>query len=730
MSTVAITFADELRARGDDALASIFKLRPDLVSPVPNDFSALAARATSTPSLVRALDSINMWHYQIIEAACALPEPFKKSEIVAVTSEETAFALDHLWQMGLLYKEGNNYRTPTNLKMLIGDEPAGLGPIAVKKFDFSILKEIPKASEEVLAKLTWGPPRGQIGNIKKPGNAIGWLLDNGVLVALDSNTVALPRDVAIKLRGGKIHKDMVSKAPNLIGKEVVQKQIDLAAIANISTILRWCEELLHNLSDEPPTALRTGGLGVRDLKKIAEHLGIDETCAGFVAELCYLGGLLVIDSDDQILPTSAFDIWLTKSAEERWYSLVVLWLDTSRVSGLIGKNSDKNVAPLGPELDRAGASLIRRSTLKVLNDNPQLTPDVKSLQEIVKWINPQRANNDYVEWTLREAEWLGITGQGALSTFGSNLLNEKEVLEIESALPKPVDHILIQADNSAVAPGPLTPELASEMGTIADIESRGGATVYRFSDSSIRRGLDHGKTGDQIKTFLSKISKTPMPQPLEYLITDIAKRHGRLRVGSAHTYIRCEDEDLVQQILHDKKCEHLRLRKIAPQVLVTDFELAEVIGELREFGYLPAAENSGGVLLSQPNLRRSKSRPKPPRIISEFTAPKDAIVTAAVKTIRAGERSKKVESIIPGTSSNETLALINQYINEGKSLIISYADNNGGVSNRIIEPISISLGTLTARDETSDEILQFRIPRINGVAPSLTKSENKADLDL
>jgi len=730
MSTVAITFADELRARGDDALASIFKLRPDLVSPVPNDFSALAARATSTPSLVRALDSINMWHYQIIEAACALPEPFKKSEIVAVTSEETAFALDHLWQMGLLYKEGNNYRTPTNLKMLIGDEPAGLGPIAVKKFDFSILKEIPKASEEVLAKLTWGPPRGQIGNIKKPGNAIGWLLDNGVLVALDSNTVALPRDVAIKLRGGKIHKDMVSKAPNLIGKEVVQKQIDLAAIANISTILRWCEELLHNLSDEPPTALRTGGLGVRDLKKIAEHLGIDETCAGFVAELCYLGGLLVIDSDDQILPTSAFDIWLTKSAEERWYSLVVLWLDTSRVSGLIGKNSDKNVAPLGPELDRAGASLIRRSTLKVLNDNPQLTPDVKSLQEIVKWINPQRANNDYVEWTLREAEWLGITGQGALSTFGSNLLNEKEVLEIESALPKPVDHILIQADNSAVAPGPLTPELASEMGTIADIESRGGATVYRFSDSSIRRGLDHGKTGDQIKTFLSKISKTPMPQPLEYLITDIAKRHGRLRVGSAHAYIRCEDEGLVQQILHDKKCEHLRLRKIAPQVLVTDFELAEVIGELREFGYLPAAENSGGVLLSQPNLRRSKSRPKPPRIISEFTAPKDAIVTAAVKTIRAGERSKKVEPIIPGTSSNETLALINQYINEGKSLIISYADNNGGVSNRIIEPISISLGTLTARDETSDEILQFRIPRINGVAPSLTKSENKADLDL
>ena len=730
MSTAAVTFADELRARSDQDLALIFQFRPDLVSPVPNDFSSLAARATSTPSLVRALDSLNLWHYQIVEAACVLPEPFKKSELVAVTNEESATALDYLWKMGLLYKEGNNFRTPTNLKLLIGDEPAGLGPQSVGKLDFTKLKDVPKSSLDVLAKLTWGPPRGSISNIKKPGNAIGWLLENNILVALDSHTVALPREFGIKLRQGKVHRDLVTKPSNLEGKKIDQNQVDLAAIANISTILRWCEELLHNLSDEPPTALRTGGIGVRDLKRIAEHMGVDEACAGFVAELCYLSGLVVVDPDDQILPTSAFDIWLTKSAEERWYSLSILWLDTSRVSGLIGKISDKNIAPLGPELDRAGVSLIRRTTLKVLIENREISPKIESMQEVVKWWNPQRVNNDFIFWNLREAEWLGITGQGAISTFGVNLLNSSETLGVEAALPKPVDHILIQADNSAVAPGPLTAELSAELGTIADIESRGGATVYRFSEASIRRGLDHGKTGEQIKTFLTKTSKTPMPQPLDYLITDVAKRHGRLRVGAAHTYIRCEDEGLIQQILHDKKCEHLRLRKIASQVLVTELELTEVIGELREYGYLPAAENASGVLLSQPNLRRSKSRPKPPRIISEFTAPKEAIVLAAVKTIRAGERSRKVEPIIPGTSSNETLALINQYIDEKRTLVISYADNNGGVSNRIIEPISISLGTLTARDQTTGEIAQFRIPRINGVAPSLTISENKADLGL
>lgn len=727
MSITVPSFADELRTRSDEDLNDIFKLRPDLVSPVPNDFSALAARATSTPSLVRAIDSLNLWHFQIVEAACALAEPFKKSELLSITTPETNFALDHLWKMGLLYKEGNNYRTPTNLKLLIGEEPAGLGPISVKKFNFENLKQIPDSSAEVLAKLTWGPPRGQIANIKKPGAAISWLLENNVLVPIDSHTVALPRDIAIKLRGGKVHKEMKMKAQPLQGKKIDQKQIDLAAIANISTILRWCEELLHNLSDEPPTALRTGGIGVRDLKRIAEHLGVDESCAGFVAELCYLGGLVVVDPDDQILPTSAFDLWLTRSAEERWYSLVVLWLDTSRASGLIGKISERNIAPLGPELDRAGVSLIRRTTLKVLSENLQISPDISSMQEIVKWWNPQRANKDFVEWNLREAEWLGITGQGSISTFGKNLLKEDENLGVQASLPKPVDHILIQADNSAVAPGPLTPEIASEMGTIADIESRGGATVYRFSEGSIRRGLDHGKTGEQIRSFLVKTSKTPMPQPLDYLITDVAKRHGRLRVGSAHTYIRCEDEGIVTQILHDKKCENLRFRKIASQVLVTEFELNEVISELREYGYLPAAENASGILLSQPNLRRSKSRPKPPRIISEFSSPKEGVVLAAVKAIRAGERSRRVEPIVSGTSSNETLALINQYIEDGRTLMISYADNNGGVSNRIIEPISISLGTLTARDETTGEITQFRIPRINGVAPSVSVTGNKAD---
>ena len=52
--------------------------------------------------------------------------------------------------------------------------------------------------------------------------------------------------------------------------------------------------------------------------------------------------------------------------------------------------------------------------------------------------------------------------------------------EINEDLPKPVDHILIQSDHTAIAPGPLEHEIAQELAILAEIESRGGATVYRL----------------------------------------------------------------------------------------------------------------------------------------------------------------------------------------------------------------------------------------------------------
>ena len=542
----------------------------------------------------------------------------------------------------------------------------------------------------------------------------------------------MPREVAIALRGGKVHKERFIKQPSLSGAKRDERQINLAAIANVSTVLRWVEELLNFWADEPADALRAGGLGVRDLKIISTHLGVDESCTAFVTELAYLASLISIDADDRILPSNKFDIWLMQTPADRWQMLASQWLITSRVSGLVGRVEAKNVAALGPELDRVNAARVRALTLELLRENQGIAPEWNSFKEVLSWRAPVRRNSslqeELAEWTLREAEWLGITGQGALSKFGAQFLDGDDLSSINEDLPKTVDHILIQSDNTAIAPGPLEHEISQALAMMAEIESRGGATVYRFTESTIRRALDHGKTGDEIKTFLIKTSKTPMPQPLEYLIADVAKKHGKLRVGNTSSFIRCEDTALISQIMNDKKLEILALRRIAPEVVICDMDATDAMRVLRECGYLPAGESANGMILTGPRSNRALTKPRPPRVIGEVEIPDTESLKTAIRALRTGEKStyrqtrlRQVASEalgqLPRTTANETMDILNQFIIDEKTLSIGYADNNGGVTHRIIDPIRISAGALIARDHATGEVQSFRIPRITGVAP-------------
>ena len=726
------SFSDYLRSIDDAAFLALFSARPDLVTPVPPDIASLAVRACSAPSLARAIDSLNQWQFQVLEAASTLTEPFILKSLVALTDKAAAVALDHLISVGLIYPSDDGMRLPTQLRDVIGNEPAGLGPVSIVKLKLSELDDAPLDAKKVLERLIWGPPRGSVGDIKNPGPGVTWLLERKFLVPLDQRTVILPREVAIYLRGGKTHRENLINPPVLAGTKRDERQVNLAAIANISTVLRWVEELLNFWAEEPADALRAGGLGVRDLKIISNHLGVDETCTAFITELAYLTSLISVDSDERIMPSNKFDIWLMQTPADRWQVLASAWLITSRVSGLVGRAQAKNVAALGPELDRVNATRVRALTLSILNESQSIAPDAPSFLALMNWRAPVRRNSSLQEelatWTLREAEWLGISGQGAISKYGVGFLNGDDLNLINDDLPKTVDHILIQSDNTAIAPGPLEHEISQQLAIMAEIESRGGATVYRFSEATIRRALDHGKTGDEIKAFLIKTSKTPMPQPLEYLIADVAKKHGKLRVGNTSSFIRCEDTALIAQIMNDKKLEVLALRRIAPEVVICDHDAADTMRILRESGYLPAAESANGLMLSGPRKNRALTKPRPPRVIGEIEVPSEDLFNTAIRAIRTGEKSSHKQTrlrqvanealgALPRTTANETMDLVNRFIQEEKSLSIGYADNNGSVTHRIIDPIRVSAGALIARDHATGEVQSFRIPRITGVAP-------------
>jgi hypothetical protein len=720
------SYADYLRSLDDAALIALFESRSDLTSPVPSDIASLAVRASSIPSLVRAVDSLNKWQLQVLEAAAVLSEPFSEKELLQHTDKSAKFALAALVDRALIYLGYDGYRIPNNLREVLGNEIAGLGTPAAKKLKLKDLENAPAASKKVLDAMVWGPPRGAVADVKKPNPGLKWLLDEGFVSPVNQQTVVLHREVALHLRGNKVHRALAATQPELVGRTVDAKSLQLAAISNITTFLRWVEEVLNFWGQEPPMALKAGGVGVRDLRELSQHLGADTDCTSFIIEVAYISGLLTIDPDDRVLPTHQFDIWLAQPASVKWENLISAWLITSRLSGL-------DAAPMGPELDRSTASPIRKKLLALLDSAENLAPTHESLLAAVQWQLPYRRTGgipeDYIRWISREAEWLGITGQGALSTYGHLVIAGEELVSIDSDLPKTVDHILIQSDNTAIAPGPLEHEVSQELDLIADIESRGAATVFRFSEASLRRGLDHGRTGEEILAFLKKTSKTPVPQPLEYLIGDISKKHGKLRVGNASSFIRCEDTTLITQIIKDKKVEALGLRRIAPEVLICSHDAHDAMNILRAAGYLPAAEDSQGLLLSGPRIQRAQTKARPPRIVGEFEQPERAILEIAVRTIRTGEKSSAKQSTLrdisqealgslPRTTANETLELLTKHLRENptKSLSIGYADNNGLVSHRIIDPLKISAGSLMARDHATGEVLTFRIPRITGVA--------------
>ena len=720
------SYADYLRSLDDAALFALFESRSDLTSPVPSDIASLAVRASSVPSLVRAIDSLNKWQLQVLEAAAVLTEPFTEKELLQHTDKSAKFALSALADRALIYLGHGGYRIPNNVRDVLGNEIAGLGTPALKKLKLKDLAEAPAASKKVLDAMVWGPPRGAVADVKKPNPGLKWLMDQGFVSPVNQQTVVLHREVALHLRGNKVHRELLVAQPEVTGRRVEAKSLQLASISNITTFLRWIEEVLNFWGQEPAMALKAGGIGVRDLRDLTQHLGVDTECASFIIEVAYISGLLTIDPDDRVLPTHQFDIWVAQPASVKWENLLSAWLITSRMSGLAA-------APMGPELDRSSAAIIRKKVLSLLESVDGVAPTLASLIQATQWNLPYRRTGgipaEHIEWIAREAEWLGITGQGALSTYGKLFLAGDDLDAVDADLPKTVDHILIQSDNTAIAPGPLEHEVSQELDLIADIESRGAATVFRFSEASLRRGLDHGRTGEEILAFLKKTSKTPVPQPLEYLIGDISKKHGKLRVGNASSFIRCEDTALITQIIKDKKVEALGLRRIAPEVLICTHDAHDAMNILRAAGYLPAGEDSQGLLLSGPRIQRAQSKARPPRIIGEFEQPEAHLLEIAIRTIRTGEKSSAKQSTLrdissealgslPRTTANETLEILTKYLTEGpsKSLSIGYADNNGLVSHRIIDPLKISAGSLMARDHATGEVLTFRIPRITGVA--------------
>ncbi|ONI78997.1 DNA-binding protein [Actinosynnema sp. ALI-1.44] len=746
------TLTEWLRERDDAALARLLGARPDLATPIPADTSVLATRAGSRASVARAAESLDTFTLAVLDALLLCDADTRTVALADVATmlgtkvprKRVREAVDTLVDLALAWGPDNALSVVPSAREAAGMFPGGLGrrSAGLDGNDLApVLAELSEPERRLLATLAEGQPTGRSRDanslvpLEQAQTPVQKLLARGLLLRLDAETVELPRQVGLALRGANPMGQVKVNPPPVQTTAHTLSTVDSTAAGEAMELIRHTEELITLWSADPPPVLRAGGLGVRDIRKLARELRADEVRCTLIAELAFGAGLVVATdtTSPQWAPTTQADIWLAATPPHRWATLASVWLDLPRLPGLAGSKDlrDKVIAPLSEELRRPLAPTARRRVLDALAEfEPGTGVDsVEELAGLLAWRAPRRGGrlrDELVFWTVREAQALGLVAFGTLTTSARALLEDGPAVaakRMAEAMPTPVDHVLVQADLTVVAPGPLEQSLGHEINLVADVESAGGATVYRVSETSVRRALDAGRTSTDLHELFRKRSRTPVPQALTYMIDDVARRHGQLRGGAAMSFLRCDDEALLTEVAASSVGTRLELRKIAPGVLVSPVPLADVLEELRAAGFAPSAEDAEGRLMDMrssglrvPLRQRPKTsglpRPASPEqladLVSSMRAGDKAAGTRRGRTVAlAGGR---------GADTSETLALLQEAVTNGRNVYIGYVDAHGTASQRVIEPVRVGAGVLEGLDSTRSETHRFALHRITSVS--------------
>src|SRR5689334_1934441 len=345
------TLADQLRGWSDDALATLLRARPDLATPTPQDTSQLASRAGARASVLRAVDQLNRLELIVLDAVLALGGTASVAALHSVVHAEAAAvdaALDRVRGLALLWGDDDGMRALSVLGEVLGTRTSGLGPsagtlmsgygpsrvadlaravgltptgnrhedvdaVVARLADpdrvAALVEDLDEPARAILEHLAAEGKDGTVGSTE-PGAAGGpadQLLGRGLLVARDRTHVSVPREVAICLRGGHTTFERADEVPELATSARDASLVDRAAAGAAFALVRHVELLLEHWGSTPPSALRAGGLGVRDLRATAELLHTDERTAALHVEVAFAADLLATgttaDGDAVWLPT-------------------------------------------------------------------------------------------------------------------------------------------------------------------------------------------------------------------------------------------------------------------------------------------------------------------------------------------------------------------------------------------------------------------------------------------
>lgn len=751
-----------LAGLSDDTLVRLCELRADVASPPPASLGVLASRLRLPASTARAMGTLTWPDLLVLATAAALgadsgPVPIGAvSERLGVDDHDPAFraAVDTLRDLALFWGDPAHARIVPVTGAAIDAAPVE-APLPGEPVGAHLDTAWNALSERALGVL------GAVARGRTPVGALGpaasetvraaaaELVDAGLasVTGTAGGEVVVPRAHALdRARHGArssgsslldVPAWSVLGAADTSGTERADASGGVAAL----DLLHRCDALLAALSRHPAATLKAGGVGVRELRRVARAAGVDEHEVPLLLEVLAAAGLIAVgDTDvgetgfDSVwAPTEAADVWAARDRARRWAELVLAWWSMPRAPWRVGSEIEGGgtVPALGDPVGPPAAGERDRVLRALSRLDPGVEPGDDLLPEVVRWYSPvwfSRAGSRPCTQTVAEARRLGLvvgttaTGAARLLVSGAPTAGPPAADDLEpvltAALPEPVSEVIVQADLTILAPGPLVPELAADFALLADVESAGAATTYRVTETSLRRALDSGRTAAGIRDLLARTSITPVPQSLDYLIEDVARRHGRLRAGAALSFLRCDDPSLVAQVLGSPVAESCALRSVAPTVLISQARPLDLVEALREHGYAPVVEDTSGavVALTRPVARIQATSPgRAPRVPTRVATPGE--LRAAITAMRSADRVRSARGGSgDGYTGEAAIARLHEAAGSGTAVTVSVVDAQGRSTSRLVIPVSVAGGRIEGVEPDSAEAVTLPLHRVISVA--------------
>ncbi|WPF66730.1 MULTISPECIES: helicase-associated domain-containing protein [unclassified Corynebacterium] len=716
-----LSYQTWLQARTPQQLAALLRLRPDTALPVPPTVASLATRLRIRSSVARVLRRLTAAELSAAEAAADLGaefQPVERGRILArlephLGADRAAAALQRLAEAGLLYGDGE--------VMLLKEVLGSLSP------DWRLLGDTDLTEEEIGHRLDrLDPTRRAMLDTLASSAGMGLtreenLVEAGLVIRVDERTVRLPLAVRRVLRGASpAHIPLTPPT----GRPLEDTRgVDEAGVSAGLDAVRLIAQVIAALGERPLVLLRAGGIGIRETRRLARDLHIEVPLAKRLLCLAQATGLLDAGEPDRLpeedhsylAPTPQADTWLAAEPAQRLTLLVTGWRSSRWAYWAEEKILDEEdprlptlrgimlapylAAPTAPaafsEVEAASAALFHAPV-------------------IASGIGPET-------WAhLREeAEWLGVlAGGSATSAFATATAAAAEnantaatalirpEANLADLVPATVHQVIVQADMTALAPGPLEYRVEAELSLMADLESPGLASVYRFSEASVRRAFDAGRSARDLLDFLNRLSLGPLPQALTYLVEEMGTRHGALRGGTALCYVRCEDPTTLAAAVHASAS----LRALAPTVAISEVPLGNVIAELQAAGFRPAAEDASGIsidLRPEPaRITASGSRRRPRAAAPELTEEK---IAGVVDKLLAAEGAPQAPE------EEDHVAVLGAAARGARTVTVEYVDAHGDAVRRALRPLRITAGHIDAMDPATGTAHRIGLHRVTSV---------------